>query len=132
MFYFAENFNQDISSWNVNTVTLNNNFDEFASGSGLSNDNNPILDLLNSHLVFVNSGYTVGDTTSGEDQYTIDTSTSPFVTSQGITYVTIEDALENLDGSGNYVFTYNNKTYDIYINTWNVSLVTSMKGTRPT
>ena len=59
--------------------------------------------------------------------YTINTNVLPvFTSSQGITYVSIEHALEILDENGNYKYTYNEKTYDIYINTWNVSLVTRM------
>ena len=59
----------------------------------------------------------------------IDTYSFPeFTSSQGITYVSIEYALFYLNENGNYVFAFNGDTYDIHINKWNVSLVTSMKG----
>ena len=56
--------------------------------------------LSGKYLVFVNTGYEIKD--ANEIVYTIDTNVLPvFTSSQGVTYVAIEHALEILDENGN-------------------------------
>ena len=83
------------------------------------------MDVLSEkYLVFVNSGYEIKDASG--IIYTINDDLPEVTSFQGITYVSIEHALNTLDVSGNYEYMYKDKAYDIYTNTWNVSLVTDM------
>ena len=85
-----------------------------------------VVDVLSEKIVFVNTDFEVkvGENT----EHTSTVSDPEFTSSLGVTYINIEHAFNNLDVSGNYGYTYKDKAYGIYINTWNVSLVTSMTG----